>query len=176
MAEPIIIQRYRDIARDLSNAVAGEIDEIFFEASNTKSFATPEARIAFRHRWLGRYLANYPHFAYVAIDREQRVAGYLVGAIEKSDGAADADPFATFAVDYPAHLHVNVAARDRGRGIGGQLIAVFVDELRIAGAAGVHVVTSAASDNVRFYKRNGFAEVARGGKADALVFLGRRLR
>jgi GNAT superfamily N-acetyltransferase len=71
---------------------------------------------------------------------------------------------------------VNLAPQFRSRGIGTRLIGAFaVDALR-AGATGMHVVTSADSRNVRFYTRNGFAEVARAAvDGRELVFLGRRL-
>jgi ribosomal protein S18 acetylase RimI-like enzyme len=150
------------------------LDAIFFEASNTKSFADDDARATFRERWLGKYLTNEPEYAYVALARDGTLAGYLVGSLIEPSGF---EQFADAAWDYPAHLHVNLAPQFRDRGIGGALIEVFAADAAHAGAPGMHVVTSADSRNVTFYTRNGFAEVARtkiGGRD--LVFLGRLLK
>ncbi len=74
------IIRYADRARD-AGLLAG-IDRVFFESSNTQSFASEDARQAFRERWLGRYLVHDPEFAYVALARDQTVAGYLVASLD----------------------------------------------------------------------------------------------
>lgn len=150
-----------------------ELDAIFFEASNTKTFAGPEARAVFRERWLGRYLAQYPQWAYVALAADGTLAGYLVGALDEGSGF---DDFAAAAEAFPAHLHVNLAPRFRNLGVGASLIETFAADAAKAGAAGMHVVTSADARNVRFYERVGFRERARttAGSGD-LVFLGRSL-
>jgi ribosomal protein S18 acetylase RimI-like enzyme len=178
----ISIRRYLDVP---DHAKLGDaIDAIFFEASNTKSFASAAARATFRERWLGRYLRDDPQFVYLAMNDSNEVAGYLVGAIAGPASAArfadDGYPAAFRAASkrYPAHLHVNLAPAYRGYGIGGQLIDAFVADARSVGASGAHVITSAASDNVRFYIRNGFVEIARTRPVeispnDPLVFLGR---
>lgn len=150
------------------------LDAIFFESSGTQSFADEAERQAFRERWLGKYLADEPEWAYAAIARDGTVAGYLVGSLSEASGLED---FAAATADYPAHLHVNLAPAYRNRGIGGKLVAVFAADAGRAGAKGVHVVTSADARNVRFYERAGFREVARtqlGGRD--LLFLGRRLK
>lgn len=150
------------------------LDAIFFESSGTQSFADEAERQAFRERWLGKYLADEPEWAYSAITRDGTLAGYLVGSLSEASGL---EGFAAAATDYPAHLHVNLAAAYRNRGIGGKLVAAFAADAGRAGAKGVHVVTSADARNVRFYERSGFREVARsqlGGRD--LLFLGRRLK
>jgi ribosomal protein S18 acetylase RimI-like enzyme len=43
---------------------------------------------------------------------------------------------------YPAHLHINVDARFRGRGIGRQLMERFLETLRQRGIPGVHLHTT----------------------------------
>lgn len=43
---------------------------------------------------------------------------------------------------YPAHLHLNVAAPYRGRGLGRHLMLAHLDQCRAAGLAGVHLSTS----------------------------------
>ena len=176
MPHRVVIRRYFDVER--TDRLDDDIDAIFFEASNTKSFANEIARSAFRERWLGRYLRNDPQFAYLAVTPKGDVVGYLVGSVDgsASNRSAEAGGIAAFrdaSARYPAHLHVNVAPVYRGLGIGGRLIDAFIADARHAGAAGVHVVTGAASANVRFYNRNGFREIARGGPAGMLVCLAR---
>jgi ribosomal protein S18 acetylase RimI-like enzyme len=171
-APEIVIRRWTEIPG--KERLVPALDAIFFEASNTKTFADDAARAAFRERWLGKYLANEPEYAYAALTRDGTLAGYLVGSLIEPSGF---EQFADAAWSYPAHLHVNLAPQFRDRGIGGQLIATFAADALHGGAPGMHVVTSADSRNVAFYQRNGFAEVARtkvGGRE--LVFLGRLLK
>jgi GNAT superfamily N-acetyltransferase len=167
----VVIRRWADVP-DKGRLIPA-IDTIFFEASNTKSFASEAERAAFRERWLGKYLADEPQFAYVAFARDGTLAGYLVGSVLEPVGL---EAFANAAWEYPAHLHVNLAPQFRDRGIGGRLIAAFATDALFAGATGMHVVTSADSRNVAFYARNGFAEIVRAGVGGReLVFLGRKL-
>lgn len=46
-----------------------------------------------------------------------------------------------FSSEYPAHLHINIEARFRNRGIGTRLIEVFLNYLRGKGIQGVHAWT-----------------------------------
>ncbi|MDP1911256.1 MAG: GNAT family N-acetyltransferase, partial [Hyphomicrobium sp.] len=124
-------------------------------------------------RWLARYLAQYPQWAYLAMTPDRTVAGYLVGALDEGSGF---DDFAAAAARFPAHLHVNLSPAFRNRGIGAALIEAFAADAAQSGAEGVHVVTSADARNVRFYERVGFHPRARtmvNGRE--LLFLGRRL-
>jgi GNAT superfamily N-acetyltransferase len=179
MTKDVRIARYPDVARAAELSAA--LDEIFFQSSNTRSFANDAARDAFRERWLGRYLRHDPQFAYLALTASGQLAGYLVGSIDdpaRSSRFADIGYFAHFREltrRYPAHLHVNIATIFRNKGIGRRLIAAFIADARAAGAPGVHVVTSAGAKNVRFYNRNGFAEAGRLGTENALVFLARSI-
>ena len=59
--------------------------------------------------------------------------------------------------DYPAHLHMNVAAGFRGRGIGAGLLTRYLEALREHGVSGVHLFCGPGP--LRFYQRHGFAEV-----------------
>jgi GNAT superfamily N-acetyltransferase len=160
-----------------------QLDAIFFGASETKSFASDEARLAFRQRWLGRYLEHYPGDALLAMGRDGRVAGYLVGCLEHPAAAGRFDDIAYFKAfahltgRFPAHLHLNLAPEFRGQGIGSRLIAAFARHAEAAGAVGVHVVTGKGMRNVGFYERNGFA-LAGEARVDRrlLVLLGRYLR
>jgi len=168
---PVSIRKWRELPH--RENLLPDLDEIFFESSNTKSFASSEARAAFRERWFGRYLSQYPQWVYIAQDAEGAVAGYLVGAL---DEASALDDFAAATRSFPAHLHVNLAPRFRNRGIGADLVDAFAVDAARAGARGVHIVTSADARNVRFYERVGFRPQARTVvNGSELVFLGRKL-
>ncbi|HET6389993.1 GNAT family N-acetyltransferase [Hyphomicrobium sp.] len=178
---PITADICRYLEVDLTPEIARGIDAIFYESSNTKSFETERSRLAFRDRWLGRYLRNDPEFAYLAMRPDGAVAGYLVGAVDDPAAHsrfADIGFYADFSLrtkQFPAHLHMNVAAQFRDNGIGRRLVERFATDAKAHGAAGVHVVTSAGAQNVRFYNQNGFEEAARTGPAGELVFLARVL-
>mgnify|MGYP005846562259 CR=1 FL=1 len=73
------------------------------------------------------------------------------------DGAPEIDLDA-----YPAHLHINVAAAYRGRGLGRALMGAFLDQCREAGLPGVHLSTSERNTvAVPLYRKLGFVELAR---------------
>ncbi|MBS0241985.1 MAG: GNAT family N-acetyltransferase [Proteobacteria bacterium] len=159
---------------------ATELDPIFFEASLTKSFADDAARSAFRDRWLGRYVEHMPDLAHLAVSRDGRLIGYIVGS--HRDPARDpmfADigfysRLGQLSARFPAHLHINMAEAARGLGIGSQLIAAFEADARAAGLPGLHLVTGRDSRNRSFYAKNGFACMAEldwGGTP--IVFLGK---
>jgi GNAT superfamily N-acetyltransferase len=162
--------------------VAG-IDAVFFASSATQSFVSETAKQAFRERWLGRYLTYFPEQVLLAVAAGEDVVGYVAGALD--DPARDARfadlPFLTafsgLTPRYPAHLHVNLAAPWRGRGIGSLLVAAFADMARASGAPGVHVVTQRGMRNVGFYAANQFVErgaTVIGGREH--LFLGRDLQ
>lgn len=158
------------------------LEEIFFEASATKSFADAVERADFLERWLGRYLTHFPEHAYLAVAGEDNVVGYVVGAMDDPAGEplfADIAYFRTFAhltAAYPAHLHINVHAQHRSGGIGARLIETFSAKARQSGATGVHVVTAWNSRNISFYSRQGFVERGRQvSEGIGNVFLARNL-
>lgn len=170
-ALPVEIRRWQDVTP--TQQIARELDQIFFESSNTKTFASDEVRAAFRERWFGRYLKQYPEWAYVALSADGSVAGYLVAALDEPSAI---DAFTAATETYPAHLHINLSPAYRSRGIGASLIEAFASDAKRAGAKGAHVVTSADARNVRFYERVGFAPRARALiNGSELVFLGRAL-
>ena len=159
----------------------GRIDAIFFEASSVRTFESRARRFAFHWLWLGRYLIEEPAEAFVAIE-DGAVAGYLVGSlVDPAPRAAfaDLDYFKDFAGQtamFPAHLHVNVAAEARGRGVGELLVGAFERHAAMQGAPGGHVVTGAGMRNVGFYERLGYREVARAPRgAGHVVMLAKRL-
>lgn len=161
---------------------AAELDPIFFEASATRSFVDATVRAAFRERWLGRYLERFSGLAHVALGERGGFVGYIVGA--HGDPALDPQfgdigylaELAALTARYPAHLHINLGAEARNRGIGTRLIDAFLADAQAAGVAGVHLVTGRDSRNRSFYARNGFgcvAQLAWGGVP--IVMLARKL-
>jgi GNAT superfamily N-acetyltransferase len=176
------VQIVRQVDADLSDAeVTAGLDAIFFETAPAAPVAGPE-RVAFYNLWLGQYLRHDREHVYLARAADGGIVGYLVGCWDdparspRFAGLAYFQAFAAHCVDYPAHLHINLTAAYRGRGVGAGLVAAFVGDAAAAGIAGVHVVTAADARNVSFYARLGFSERAtldRSGRR--LVFLGRKL-
>lgn len=191
MPSNVVIRRYADI--DGCEQHLPAINAIFFQSSNTRTFADDDARACFRERWLGRYLNCDADWFYIARDAQTgETIGYLAGCIEdpaRAERFADIPylkAFADLTPSFPAHLHVNVAAVRRGAGIGARLIEAFCGDAATAGVPGVHVITSAGARNVGFYERNGFtskattsnatpSETTTGTGGRAVVFLARPL-
>lgn len=75
--------------------------------------------------------------------------------------------------DYPAHFHVNMEVGLRGSGVGGDLVRLFLENLKARGVPGVHVVCGQAP--VGFYRKLGFEEIGRrpDGEGPALYLLAR---
>jgi GNAT superfamily N-acetyltransferase len=178
MIADVGILTFRAVAADA--AARASIDAIFFGASGTQSFASEAERQAFRTCWLGRYLATDAEHSFVAV-ADRTVIGYLVGALDDPAATgrfADVSYFRDFAhltPTYPAHLHINLAPEARNQGVGARLIEAFAAHALLASSPGMHVVTGAASRNVRFYAACGFTEAGRLDSAKPIVFLGRRL-
>lgn len=160
------LRRWSDLDLPSQTALLPELDLIFFDASLTKTFASPTARAQFRERWLGRYLTQDPTLAHLALaapaaSGRRALLGYLVGAFDdpaRSARFSDIGYFAQLAhltERFPAHLHVNLSPKARQHGIGSRLLARFASDVAHAGLPGLHVVTGAHSRNVSFYKRNG---------------------
>ena len=64
----------------------------------------------------------------------------------------------SISIDYPAHLHINVDAGYRRKGVGRQLMDCYFAYLRRDNVRGVHLYCGA--DPVDFYRRRGFQELA----------------
>ncbi|MBL7199490.1 MAG: GNAT family N-acetyltransferase [Anaerolineae bacterium] len=61
---------------------------------------------------------------------------------------------------YPAHLHINVAAEYRGRGVGRRLMDAYLEQLRRGGVPGVHLHTTSLNEAAcRLYEGAGFRVV-----------------
>lgn len=160
------------------------LDQVFFEAAATKTFADAQIKSAFRERWLGRYLSEFRDFASVAVaerDGMPFVAGYVVGAVHNAAADPrffDVETFQIFhrqSACYPAHLHINLAPAYRGGGLGGRLVSRFAAVAQMHGARGLHVVTGRRSRNRSFYDRLGLKPVgeARFNDADVMMLAAR---
>lgn len=68
---------------------------------------------------------------------------------------------------YPAHLHVNVEAEFRGKGVGKALMDRYLADLRERGSPGVHLFCGAGP--VEFYRKLGFMPYAKAMKRDRTV-------
>ena len=165
-ASRIEIVAWHDVEPRFDPGLISQIDRIFFSASATQSFASEQAKATFRERWLGRYLVHDRDHVWLARAPSGEVVGYLVGSLDDPSVTprfGDIAYFATFAAmtaRYPAHLHVNLDEKARDGGVGGLLVEAFAAQVKRAGLPGVHVVTSRAQRNVRFYNRLGFIERA----------------
>lgn len=171
---------YAAVAAD--PAAAAAIDDIFFSSSITQTFPDAEAQAAFRERWLGRFLQHFPQSCYIAIADDGCPVGYICGSLHdpaRDPQFSDQPHFAAFAAvtpAYPAQLHINVAARARNTGIGGQLLAAYVAHARANAVLGVHAISARGARNLPFYEANGFPQVAAASvNGRDLVFLGRKL-
>lgn len=66
------------------------------------------------------------------------------------------------AARYPAHLHIDLQERARGRGLGGELIGRLLDELRERAVIGAHLGVDTENLNaIGFYEHLGFREIDR---------------
>jgi hypothetical protein len=82
---------------------------------------------------------------------------------------------ARLAREYPAHLHVNVAAGARGAGVGRALLDAYLDDLRARAVPGVHLFCGPGP--LGFYAGAGFRDLAALEPASGtrVHLLGRRL-
>jgi GNAT superfamily N-acetyltransferase len=180
MRQPVDIVIRPFAAAPLTAAQSADLDAIFFSSSATQTFDHAAEKAAFRERWLGRYLLVDATHSFLAMDRDSKVVGYLVGTIgdlarlPRFADIASVRVFAPLSALYPAHLHINLAADVRSQGIGARLVEAFADRAIVLGAPGMHVVTNPASRNVSFYERCGFHEAGRANpKGRDIVFLAR---
>lgn len=63
---------------------------------------------------------------------------------------------------YPSHLHIDLMAHIRGRGVGTQMLEVLFERLRSARSPGVHLGVDVANVGAQhFYRHLGFVELHR---------------
>jgi len=149
------------------NAKLNLAREIFFETSNTKSFASAEERDAFAMRWFYRYASHCPG-AFLLAEANGSIIGYLAGCFDTFGLPArpiigdlpyyDADISGALS-QFPSHFHINVAPGNQGMGIGRRLLDRFAEICRNEGSPGIHVVTGADAPSVKFYRAFGFSRM-----------------
>jgi len=76
---------------------------------------------------------------------------------------------------FPAHVHMNLAPRAQGQGVGRRLLAAWLDAAAAHGAGGVHVgVNAGNARGLRFWGREGFEVLTPDGvAAGRTVWMGR---
>lgn len=163
-------------------ALLPTVEAIFFATSRVKEFSDECARVSFKARWLGRYLDRFAGNFFAARAADDALIGYLAGCLENPthnplfDDLGYYRAFGPYCAAYPCHLHINVTADHRNRGVGTALIEAFVAQAAKSKAPGMHIVTNEGARNIRFYERNGFRLLATTHWNNApVVFMGRRL-
>ena len=144
--------------------VMAQIEAIFFDSAATQNFASEADRAAYRDLWLGRYLEHAPGEFLLALG-DGSVIGYLAGSlISNSPPLPGPDYYPLFPAEliahYPAHIHVNVRADHRGRGIGAGLVHAFAQRRRTHETAGFHAVTAEGSRSAAFFEKCGLRSAA----------------
>lgn len=123
----------------------GRVIGYIVATDDTDAFAT-----WFRGTWWPRFRERYPR-ALAAETREQRMIEY---AYSRGPGAE------ANAVDYPAHLHINLLPETQGQGLGRQLIAILFGELTRRGVPGLHLGMDPANGGAAaFYERLGMTRL-----------------
>lgn len=155
------------------------VEEIFFLTAAIEEFSSSASREAFKFKYLGYYLDNFPHLTLVA-KKEGIVLGYCLGSDETSEAFYQYQPhlqlFSEFFEDFPAHLHINLHPKAQGLGIGqllmGRWQALIKQNPLIRG---LHIMTGPEARNRRFYQRLGFlTEHVRVFKGHSILFMGKR--
>lgn len=176
-----MIRNARD--EDLTGAVA-----VFRQTASVSCFPDPAARDEFYFKYFGYYWENARELFCVATD-EEGVAGYICGVADTRVHrnlypiSPHVPLFDDLYDEYPAHLHINVHERTRGRGVGAMLIQVLEAALRSSEAhpvRGLHLVTEPTARNVSFYLRNGFTHTVERALVPEihgyrLLFMGKKL-
>jgi ribosomal protein S18 acetylase RimI-like enzyme len=122
--------------------IVGARDSLTFEQSLERDW-WPALR--------SRYPEPPPRLARELSVQEQNALHDIHHPWPTADGLAD---------EYPSHLHINLLPRLQGRGIGRQLIAALISELRDQGSSGVHLLVGRANQRAAgFYRHVGFTEL-----------------
>jgi len=157
-----------------------ELIDIFFENSVKKTFLDQSDKSNFLLKYFGYYLDNYPKYFFLITSKS--VLGYVC-AIPKifedekiKQLTKHIELFDDLFNTYPAHAHINITSKSQGQGIGTKLFQSLENQLVLDGIKGIHIVTVPNSDNVKFYRNNGFdAEHLRGSGISELLFMAKTL-
>ncbi|BEL08900.1 hypothetical protein Q0Z83_070910 [Actinoplanes sichuanensis] len=141
--------------------------------------------------WAVPYVTREPEHAHVLDDGTGTAVGYILGTADTeafvkwfreewipakaptfaADDPKDRELAAVFNspekmirpefADYPAHLHIDLLPEWQGRGRGRALMAAFLDGLRAAGVARVHLGMAVENTGAyAFYRKLGFHDIA----------------
>ncbi len=149
------------------------------------------------------YVTLEPELAHVVDDGDGNAVGYILGTADTErfvrryraewipalEGRYGDDPRDQDMLDlhrhpermlvpelapYPAHLHIDLLPAAQGRGLGRGLMTAFLQGLRAAGVARVHLGMVPTNTGARaFYDRLGFTEIPVPGH---VTYLGRETR
>ena len=80
--------------------------------------------------------------------------------------------------NYPAHLHIDLLPRARGRGFGRRMMEQVMNALGRRGCPGAHLgVSMMNTPAFGFYRRLGFSDLLRVGEGnDGCIYMGKNLR
>ncbi|WP_103679213.1 GNAT family N-acetyltransferase [Alkalispirochaeta sphaeroplastigenens] len=180
----IVIHSLSDVGPDQRRRLCEGARGIFWDTAEVKDFSSETEREGFIYKYFSYYMEREPELFFCAFSDHQ-VFGYICGVADTRQHqelyrCADHIPlFDDLYGEYPAHLHINLAAESRGKGLGGRLIEALEGALRTTGEAwGLHLVTSEGARNAGFYRKNGFThEVCRGilPEEPRMLFMGKKL-
>jgi GNAT superfamily N-acetyltransferase len=132
--------------------------------ADTRAF---EARL--EAAWWPRLRRTYPEPS--ATDLESGLDHRRIRAIHHPTRAPE-----PIVARYPAHLHINLLPRMRGRGIGRALMERWLQTVRDLGAGGVHLAVGASNTRaIRFYCACGFTELPVTPAVKGAVWMGRTI-
>ena len=120
----------------------------------------PDSARFHRMKW---WRATLPLALAIAGGRYRHTAGAreflkrAIGLGRTPEGCLSREAGRAIAHDYPAHLHINMAADQRRQGAGRRLVESYFADLRRSGVAGVHLFCG--PDPVEFYRRLGFQKL-----------------
>ena len=135
------------------NGVAGYV----LGAADTRAFeAWQEAH------WWPALRAQYPHTGGESADDE------MIREIHERARVPDA-----VASAYPAHLHIDLLERARGKGLGRGMVEMLLGALGAMGSTAVHLDVASNNHNaIQFYRHLGFEELESAGDSG---YMGLRL-
>lgn len=140
------------------------------------------------------YVEQEPHNCFVAVNEKDNVVGYILCAadfqvweekftdlylkksrdpITRAVGKGTIDILRGFHTEYPAHLHIDLAASCQRQGLGTKLTDTLLKHLEGDGVRGIMLSVEAKNEKgIRFYKKYGFQEL---GRSKREITMGKKL-
>lgn len=151
-----------------------QLVDVYYETASSD-----EAEV--KYKYFDYYHENTPQMFLVGL-LENKVVGYVCGLCNTLDHYEQLEMhsylnyFQKELEQYPAHLHINVAANTQGQGVGKKLIENFELRLKNLGAAGTHIITLKGLANNDFYAKQGYSfEKEQNYHGKDLLFMGKKL-